>query len=52
MEKEKPKKRISVEVEDWILSEIKLRALIRNMTVKEYITAIVLHQISLEKKYD
>lgn len=48
----KPKKRISVEVDDWILLEIKKRALNRNMTMKKYITAIVISQIATEKKYD
>lgn len=51
METKEQRHRISVEVELNILIELKKRALLRNMTLKRYINALVVEQFAREDQY-
>ena len=53
MIKENPQpKRLSIEVSENFLIDLKKRALNRNMTLKSYIMAILSEQILKEKQYE
>lgn len=52
MKNQDPIKRISVEVKESFLIELKKRALNRKMTLKRYVTAVLAEQIIKEARYD
>ena len=53
MEKQKRTiKRISVEMPDELILELKMRALRRNVTIKRYVTGALIEFLKQEKKYD